>query len=71
MGRRMTLVVDPDLLRQAQEILHTSSPSETVHQALCEVVALRRRVALLDMELSDLTPDALAHMRWDRLFGDG
>ena len=68
--RRTTLFLDPELLNEAQQVLHTSSQSETVRAALHEVVALHRRLALLEMDLPDLTPEAVARMREDRVFGD-
>src|ERR1700737_645749 len=68
--RRTTLFLDPELLRQAQEILHTNSQSATVRAALYELVALRRRLALLDMELPDLTLEAVEQARQDRVFED-
>jgi Arc/MetJ family transcription regulator len=69
-ARRTTLLLDPDLMREAQEILHTESQSDTVRTALSEVVALRRRLALLDLELPDLTSEAVAEVRRDRVFED-
>jgi hypothetical protein len=70
-ARRTTLLLDPVLMREAQEILHTESQSDTVRTALSEVVALRRRLALLDLELPDLTSEAVAEVRRDRVFEDG
>ena len=65
---RTTLFLDPDLMREAQAILRTKSHSDTVRAALYELVALRRRLALLDMELPDLTQQAVERMREDRVF---
>jgi Arc/MetJ family transcription regulator len=69
-ARRTGLLLDPDLMREAQEILHTDSQSDTVRSALSEVVALRRRLALLELELPDLTSEAVAEVRRDRVFED-
>jgi Arc/MetJ family transcription regulator len=69
-ARRTTLFIDPDLVREAQQVLHTESQSDTVRAALSEVVALRRRLALLDLELPDLTSEAVADVRRDRVFED-
>jgi hypothetical protein len=40
---RKIVLLDPEVLRQAQEILRTQSASETIREAL-NLVALRQRV---------------------------
>ena len=66
MRRHTTLDLDQDLLRDAAAALGTQRTTETVHAALADVVARRRRAALARLELPDLTPDALAAIRAPR-----
>lgn len=61
--QRTTLNVRRDLLSEAERELGTSSPTIAVNQALEEFVNLRRRRRLLEMELPDLTPEAIEAMR--------
>ncbi len=49
-----TLDLDRDLLRDAAEALGTTRTTETVHAALREVVARRRRAWLARRDFSDL-----------------
>ena len=49
-----TLDLDHDLLAQAAEALGTTRTTETVHAALREVVARRRRAWLVRRDFSDL-----------------
>ena len=66
MRRHTTLDLDDELLRDAAIALGTTRTTETVHAALAEVVARRRRAMLARLELPDLTPEALASMRAPR-----
>jgi Bacterial antitoxin of type II TA system, VapB len=63
---RTTLNLPVDLLREAEAIVGTSSPTEAVVVALETLVAQRHLRELLDMDLPDLTPEALDEMRRPR-----
>ena len=69
MRKHTTLDLDQILVQEAAVALGTSRITETVHAALAEVVARRRRAMLARLDLPDLTPDSLAAMRAPRLFG--
>ena len=60
-----TLDLDRDLLRDAAEALGTTRTTETVHAALREVVARRRRVWLARRDFSELEA-ALRDLRTSR-----
>lgn len=68
MRKHTTLDLDQDLVREAAVALGTSRTTDTVHAALAEVVARRRRAVLARLDFPDLTPDALAAMRAPRHF---
>jgi len=68
MRRHTTLNIDDDLVADAARTLGTRGTTETVHAALREVVARRRRRALVELDLADLTPQSLADMRSPRTF---
>lgn len=68
MRKHTTLDLDQDLVRDAAAVLGTSRTTDTVHAALAEVVARRRRTMLARFDFPDLTPDSLAAMRAPRLF---
>jgi hypothetical protein len=59
MKKHTTMDLDMDLVREASIALGTRRTSETVHAALSEAVALRRRLMLLDLE-PDVTLEQLA-----------
>jgi Arc/MetJ family transcription regulator len=63
MRKHTTIDLDLELVRDAAAALGTTRTTDTVHAALAEVVARRRRAALVRMELPDLTPQALEEMR--------
>jgi len=69
MRKHTTLDLDEDLVREAAAALGTRRTTETVHAALAEVVARRRRAMLARHDFPDLTPDALAEMRAPRRAG--
>lgn len=69
MRKHTTLDLDQDLLRDASAALGTRRTTDTVHAALAEVVARRRRATLARLDFPDLTPDALAQMRAPRHAG--
>jgi Arc/MetJ family transcription regulator len=66
MRKHTTLDLDQALVHEAAAALGTSRITETVHAALAEVVARRRRAVLARLDFPDLTPDALAAMRAPR-----
>lgn len=68
MRKHTTLDLDQDLIRDAAAALGTTRTTDTVHAALAEVVARRRRAILARLDFPDLTPDALAAMRAPRSF---
>jgi len=61
--RRTNINLDMDLVEQAARELGTQRTTDTVHQALRDVVARSRRARLAQRDFDDLTPDALASMR--------
>lgn len=67
MKRHTTIDLDRELVREAAEALGTKRISETIHAALAEVVARKRRLWLVDHDL-DLTLESLAEMRAPRTF---
>jgi Arc/MetJ family transcription regulator len=67
MRKHTTIDLDLELVREAAATLGTTRTTETIHAALAEVVARRRRAALVRMALPDLTPQALDEMRAARV----
>jgi Arc/MetJ family transcription regulator len=61
--RRTNINLDMDLVEQAARELGTHRTTDTVHQALREVVARARRTRLAQRDFEDLTPEALEAMR--------
>ena len=70
MRRHTTLDLDEDLLRDASIALGTSRTTDTVHAALRDVIARRRRAKIARHAFADLTPDTLAEMRRPRTLAD-
>lgn len=68
MRTRTTLELDRDLLREAATALGTTRVTNTIHAALAEAVAHRRRASLAAMELPDLTSGSIEVMRSPRTF---
>lgn len=66
MRKHTTIDLDLELVREAAATLGTTRTTDTIHAALAEVVARRRRATLVRMELPDLTPAAVAAMRTAR-----
>ena len=58
MRRHTTVDLDPDLLAEAGEVLGTRKISETIHEALREVIRRRERMAIAELrpalDLADL-----------------
>jgi Arc/MetJ family transcription regulator len=71
MRKHTTIDLDLELVREAAATLGTTRMTDTVHAALAEVVARRRRAALARMDLPDLTPEALDEMRSTRGIAGG
>jgi Arc/MetJ family transcription regulator len=63
MVRRTNINLDMDLVEEAAQELGTHRTTDTVHQALREVVARARRMRLAQRDFDDLTPEALEAMR--------
>ena len=63
MVRRTNINLDMDLVDEAARELGTQRTTDTVHQALREVVARARRARLAERDFEDLTPEALDAMR--------
>ena len=63
MVRRTNINLDMDLVDEAARELGTHRTTDTVHQALREVVARARRARLARRDFEDLTPEALEAMR--------
>jgi Arc/MetJ family transcription regulator len=61
--KRTNINLDMDLVDEAAQELGTQRTTDTVHQALREVIARARRARLAQRDFEDLTPDALETMR--------
>ena len=63
MVKRTNINLDMDLVEQAAHELGTQRTTDTVHQALRDVVARARRARLAQRDFDDLTPEALEALR--------
>jgi Arc/MetJ family transcription regulator len=63
MVRRTNINLDMDLVEQAAAELGTRRTTDTVHEALRDVVQRARRTRLAERDFDDLTPEAVAEMR--------
>lgn len=70
MRKHTTVDLDHELVREAAAVLGTSRIVDTLHAALADVVARRKRAWLARHSLTDLTPEALEEMRQTRVFDD-
>jgi Arc/MetJ family transcription regulator len=61
--KRTNINLDMELVEQAAHELGTRQTTETVHEALRDVVARARRTRLAQRDFGDLTPDVLEQMR--------
>ena len=61
--RRTNINLDMDLVGEAASELGTRRTTDTVHEALRDVVARARRARLAGRDFEDLTPEAVAEMR--------
>jgi Arc/MetJ family transcription regulator len=63
MVRRTNINLDMDLVDQAAAELGTRRTTDTVHEALRDVVSRARRARLARRDFEDLTPGAVEEMR--------
>jgi len=61
--KRTNINLDMDLVEQAAQQLGTRRTTDTVHEALRDVVARARRARLAERDFEDLTPESLEAMR--------
>jgi len=61
--KRTNINLDMDLVHEAAHELGTQRTTDTVHQALRDVIARARRARLAQRDFEDLTPDTLEAMR--------
>jgi Arc/MetJ family transcription regulator len=61
--KRTNINLDMDLVNRAAHELGTERTTDTVHQALREVITRAQRARLAQRNFEDLTPDALEAMR--------
>jgi len=61
--KRTNINLDTDLVEQAAQQLGTRRTTDTVHEALRDVVARARRARLAERDFEDLTPESLEAMR--------
>ena len=61
--KRTNINLDMDLVEQAAHELGTQRTTDTVHEALREVIARARRTRLAQRDFEGLTPESLEAMR--------
>ena len=66
MIKRTSLNLDLDLVAEAREVLGSNGTTDTVHQALEEVVRHQKLRWLADRDFSELTPEVLDRLRATR-----
>ncbi len=64
--KRTSLNLDLELVADARSVLHTRGTTDTIHEALAEVVRRERLRELAERRFEDLTPEALAKLRSPR-----
>jgi Arc/MetJ family transcription regulator len=64
--KRTNINLDMDLVQQAAQALGTTRTTDTVHEALRDVIARGRRMRLAQRDFEDLTPESLEAMRRPR-----
>jgi Arc/MetJ family transcription regulator len=67
MVRRTTINLDTDLVAEAREVLKTRNTTDTVHDALRDVVRRERLKRLGEWELEGLTLEGIKEMRRSRV----
>ncbi|MEZ5124211.1 MAG: type II toxin-antitoxin system VapB family antitoxin [Solirubrobacterales bacterium] len=63
MVKRTNINLDMDLVADAARQLGTRRTTDTVHEALRDVIARGRRARLAQRDFEDLTPESLEAMR--------
>ncbi len=66
--KRTSINLDLELVREAKEVLGTSSTTDTIHKALEEVVRHEALRQLAAWDFPDLTLEAIEEMRRPRHF---
>jgi len=66
--KRTTVNLDQDLVREAGEALGTSRMTDTLHEAMRDVIRRRNLEALTKERFEDLTLEELQRMRQGRSF---
>ncbi len=61
--KRTNINLDMDLVEQAAHALGTRRTTDTVHEALRDVIARARRTRLAQRDFEDVTPESLEAMR--------
>ena len=64
--KRTNINLDMDLVQQAAQALGTRRTTDTVHEALRDVIARARRTRLAQRDFEELTPESLEAMRRPR-----
>jgi Arc/MetJ family transcription regulator len=67
MVRRTTINLDSELVADAREVLKTRNTTDTVHDALRDVVRRDRLQRLTEWELEGLTLEGIKEMRRSRV----
>jgi Arc/MetJ family transcription regulator len=65
--RRTTINLDSQLVADAREVLHTRNTTDTVHDALRDVVRRERLKRLGEWDLEGLTLEGIKEMRRSRV----
>jgi Arc/MetJ family transcription regulator len=68
MVKRTSMNLDMDLVNDASEVLGTERTTDTVHEALREIVRRERLRRLARHDFPDLTLEAIEEMRKPRTF---
>lgn len=55
--------LDFELVREAQAVLETTRTTDTVHEAMREVIAQDRRRRLAQRDFKDLSPESIDKIR--------
>jgi Arc/MetJ family transcription regulator len=63
MVRRTNINLDMALVEQAAAALGTRRTTDTIHEALRDVIARARRTRLAQRDFEDLTPESLEALR--------
>ncbi len=62
-AKRTNINLDMELVQQAAQARGTRRTTDTVHEALRDVIARARRTRLAQRDFEDLTPESLEAMR--------